>query len=339
MDPSFSGGFSYTIEVAGNPAVVYYDYATTSVKYIRATNSIGTTWGTPITLGNNASSVRMSMVIANGNPAVAFSGNGANSLVYIRAIDTTGAIWGVPVILPVTCLDSSMTIVNGNPAISYYSNISNELGYIRATDITGTTWGAPIIVDTPFVGTFSTMIVVASNPAIAYYNIGNGDLVYIRATNNDGSVWGTRVTLDGTGNVGQSTSMIIVGGNPAVAYYDVTNANLKYIRANDTTGASWGTPLTIDNSTGNVGVYPSLAIVTGQPAISYLDATNNTLKYIKAFNGAGSLWATPITLDTNGGSFTSMLTTANGTFISYQGANTLKYATVPTTAIINYIAI
>ena len=73
--------------------------------------------------------------------------------------------------------------------------------------------------------------------------------------------------------------------------YDATTDDLKYVRANDANGTSWGTPVTVA-SIGDVGQYTSLAVVNGNPAISYYDATNDHLKYVRANNadGTSSSW-------------------------------------------------
>jgi hypothetical protein len=42
----------------------------------------------------------------------------------------------------------------------------------------------------------------------------------------------------------------------------------------------WNAPVTVDSS-GTVGQYNSLAEVNGSPAISYYDATNGDLKFVR----------------------------------------------------------
>lgn len=68
------------------------------------------------------------------------------------------------------------------------------------------------------------------------------------------------------------------------------------MRATNAGGSSWGTPVTVD-ATANVGQYTSTMIVNGNPAISYYDVTNGTLKYVRANNADGSSWAAAITVD------------------------------------------
>ena len=61
----------------------------------------------------------------------------------------------------------------------------------------------------------------------------------------------------------------------------------------------WNSPQTLDNST-SVGRFTSLAVVSGTPAISYYDITNNDLKFIRAQNSNGTNWDFPQTLDDSG---------------------------------------
>ena len=65
----------------------------------------------------------------------------------------------------------------------------------------------------------------------------------------------------------------------------MTNGDLEYVRADDANGTAWGTPLSVDTA-GNVGTYTSLAVVNGNPAISYYDGQNADLKYVRSENPA-----------------------------------------------------
>ena len=91
----------------------------------------------------------------------------------------------------------------------------------------------------------------------------------------------TTTTIDSEGNAGTYTSLAFSpSGQPAISYYDLDNDDLKYATINRSTifGDVW-TTTTID-SEGDVGASTSLAFFpSGQPAISYHDRTNNSIKY------------------------------------------------------------
>jgi hypothetical protein len=82
------------------------------------------------------------------------------------------------------------------------------------------------------------------------------------------------------GNAGKYASLAVVNGTPAISYYDATTTSLKFARSSTPTGesqADWSA-ITVDN-VANVGQHTSLALINGNPAISYYDATNGDLKY------------------------------------------------------------
>ncbi|MDQ3023310.1 MAG: PKD domain-containing protein [bacterium] len=225
---------------------------------------------------------------------------------------------------------TSLAVVNGNPAISYWEGGTLDLKYVRASNAEGSAWGAPLTLDsTGFVGYDTSLEVVNGFPAVSYWDPANVELKYVRATDANGGTWGAPQILDSAGSVGSYTSLAVVNDNPAISYWDLTNLDLKYIRAANADGSgAWGVPQTLD-SVGNVGYYTSLAVVNGNPAISYLDDTNSDLKYIRATNADGSAWGAPQTLDSAGivGLYTSLAVVNGFPAISYyDGTNSdLKY--------------
>ena len=237
-------------------------------------------------------------------------------------------IWAspIPIAEGITAQYISLVIVNGNPAISYYDSTTHHLMYIRADDPDGKTWTPSSVVPVVTggdVGQYASMAIVNGFPAISYYDAA-GDLKYVRALDATGTFpWGTPKTVDSVGNVGQYTSLAVVGGKPAISYHDVTNDSLKYIQANDVNGDSWpASSVTVDNSLG-VGQYTSLAVVNGNPAISYQEVILGNMKYVRASDVNGSAWLTPITLSTSNydGSYTSLAVVDGLPAVSYYDGN------------------
>jgi hypothetical protein len=91
----------------------------------------------------------------------------------------------------------------------------------------------------------------------------------------------TPTTVDSTGDGGAYTS-IATGdnGNPIISYTDFSTLDLK-VAACTTTGCTGTATITTVDSTGDVGVYTSIAIRdNGLPVISYYDLTNSNLKVV-----------------------------------------------------------
>jgi hypothetical protein len=291
------GRFTSLVVVNGCPAISYYDATNATnvtkrdLKYVRAADASGTSWGTPVTLDSTGIVGQYtSMAIVNGNPAISYYDSTNTELKYVRAGDVSGTSWGTPTTVTTVSASTvgqytSMVVVNGNPAISYYDSTSGDLKYVRASDTNGSSWTSPLTLDfSGQVGTFTSMALINGNPAVSYFDESNGDLKYVRASDVSGTSWGTPKTVISPGIVGKYTSMMAISGKPAIAYYDDDNGDLKYVKAIDAGGTDWGTPVTVDSS-GLVGQYASLVVVNGNPAISYFDVSNGNQKWASLIYG------------------------------------------------------
>ncbi len=327
------GYYTSLVVVNGNPAISYYAASVGDLKYVRATDISGGSWGTPATLDSaGVVGLYTSLAIVNGNPAVSYYDSGNGDLKYLRATDASGGTWDTPVILDsagTVGQYASLGIVNGNPAVSYHDVSNGDLRYLRAINPSGTAWDAPVTLQSAgTIGQYTALTIVDGTPAISYYDASNGDLQFLRATDASGTAWGTPVPLDSVGSVGQYTSLAIVNGNPAVSYYDVSNGDLKHVRATDISGGAWGAPATVDSVNGVVGLYTSLAIVNGNPAVSYYDSHKQYLKYVRASDAGGTAWGAPLSLySVVRPPSLSSLTVVNGNpAVIYPGAVGLYYA-------------
>ena len=305
----------------GNPAISYYDSATQEIKYVRATNSSGTLWGTPIVVVGSFNNESTSMAIVNGNPAIVYSDGSTTDVLYIRATDANGTSWGTPVVasssLGSVGFTSSVLVVNGNPAIAYSNSIfPDQYEYVRASDVNGVSWGAPVTIEPSFSNDGSiSMTIVNGNPAVAYGDNITIDLHYVRATNVSGTSWGTPAVTGGSTTTVNQLSMAVVNGNPSMAYVG-DGGNVLYVRATDVDGTSWGTPVVIETASSR----PFLAVVNGNPAISYIDGSSD-LAYVRSSDINGGSWGAATMIAASGDEPTSLVIANGNPAISYIANN------------------
>jgi hypothetical protein len=145
-----------------------------------------------------------------------------------------------------------------------------------------------LVDDAGVVGSYGTDIAVAlPGPVfcVVYYDETNGDLKYGERPYNANS-WHT-ITVDdgGVNDVGRYPGIAIdASGTRHVSYYDATNGDLKYATCpgNCTNPSSWngsGSKIIVD-ATDDVGLFTEIAVDNfGIPHVSYIDATNQSLKY------------------------------------------------------------
>ena len=191
--PEDRGTFSWMALVKGSPAISYNDLSDDVVRYIRATNPTGTSWGDSVIIDATGEAWYTHLVVASGNPAVAYRHQGQSRLKYVRALDDAGSTWGAPVTLDDqgSCGDwLSLAIINGRPAVSYLYGETSDLRYVVAKDAEGSEWYSPIAIDTEgIVGYHTSLALVNGRPAISYYDSTNGDLKYVIANDAYGLDW------------------------------------------------------------------------------------------------------------------------------------------------------
>ena len=153
---------------------------------------------------------------------------------------------------------------------------------------------------------------------ISYYDFTNGNLKLVHC-NDPNCVGGGEsiVTVDSTGDVGAHTSLVLDGsGFPVVSYYDLGNEDLKLAHCNDANCAGANENIVTVDSSGNVGFYTSLVLdISGNPVVSYYDASNGDLKlaHCNDPNCAGAN-ENIVTVDSSGGVglYTSLVLDSSG---------------------------
>ncbi|MCB1217417.1 PKD domain-containing protein [bacterium] len=152
-----------------------------------------------------------------------------------------------------------------------------------------------------------TMEVFNGKPAVAYTIHSDFALRYVVSSTLNGEQaedWSDPVIVDDSGFFLGIFSLAEVDGNPAIAYTDNAGFDLKYARSTTASGAQaadWSQIVTLNIGDGT-GIAPSLAVVDGNPAISFQDGDSDFLMYTRSNTSTGSMaadWDTLVTLDTS----------------------------------------
>ncbi|MEZ5339823.1 MAG: PKD domain-containing protein [bacterium] len=258
--------------IQGNPAVCFGVPLAEDAYYLRSLDAIGSSWPAKQKITGNSTSLVTSLQEVGGLPAVAYV-NDFKDLLFIRAQNLAGSSWDGPVTIDTSdnYAYANMEIVDGNPAVAAYATTAKQLVYKRATNALGTAWGTLKTVDaTAQSGVFPDMLIVDGNPAIAYLDDAADRLVFIRATDSTGAGWGSRNLLWDATVTNSPVETALVNGNPAIIFID-PDQQLSYIRAIDPLGSAWSYPEVLDRY--DNAQFPSLTLINGSPAVSYLRGT------------------------------------------------------------------
>jgi hypothetical protein len=289
--------------IDGYPAIAYsigVGSFVSSLKYRRASDADGNSWPVNgITVNATANPLQLSLRIINGNPAISYYANNVRNLQLARSSDAMGNTWSSIQLLDMleyAGQTASFEIINGHAALSYSSrqNLTSNhsvIKYIRANDVAATSFSTAVALEVweQLAETLSIDL-VNGNPSLLYPGLFGKRLYYQRAVNSIGSEWADPLQLMSGKITGHDMEM--VAGNPAIAYYDELNGDLKFVRANNSDGSQWGSHIVVD-ATGDVGNNPTMIIVNGNPAISYI-TTGGGVKFVRANDPLGNTWGAPL---------------------------------------------
>jgi len=343
---------------------------TISQRYVRSTSVTGAAasdWNEPVIV-DTSSSVHhtfsdTSLAEINGNPAIVYSlythSTGITERKYVRSTTATGDApgdWqGYVVLESDTTRDiyNALAEIAGNPAVCYFhveedgADYHHNIIYLRSTSSTGDApgdWTQLVTLESETktgsyfdIGWQVSLVDIGGNPAVSYtQGFLHGAVKYARATTATGEIpldWPAPLAVD-SGNTLFDASLAEVDGNPALSYFDNTDGELKYARSTTASGADAGdwTQLVTIISDGNPGMYSSLAVIAGNPAISYL--ANPGLGYVRSTDASGgnaaSWLAAPDMVDDTAGTgwYTSLAEVDGKPAISYYDGSDedLKYA-------------
>jgi len=270
VSTSVSHSISLSMEIVnGNPGISFVD---NTLMFVRASNSVGSAWGTVKVVDAGTLNANSSLAIVNGNPSIAFEETGSEDLKFVRATDNDGDTWGVVVDVYTNGnvgYSPSLAVVNGKPAISFSEN-GKTIRYIQSDHASGNTWGqSPVVISTNGSGYYATtsLSIVNGRPAVAYEDA-EGRLMYLRANDADGSSWHYWLPIQLDTQV-DAPSLTVIDGHPAVAYVGGSGNDLRYVRALDPDGSVWSEPTVLDQEEIDTFGYTSLAPINGKPGIAY----------------------------------------------------------------------
>jgi hypothetical protein len=286
--------------VDGFPAIAYMvgsDFDR-DLKFVRALDASGTTWGAPVTVasGSGNQGEACSLLVVDGFPAICYMDNststGMAGLKFVRAQNAAGTVWGMPTgVTTGEVTATSLAIVGGHPAIGFVRGDDLSVRYVRSMLSDGGHWPSSVTIGASSGGTapYISLAVVNGRPAMGYVH--QDTLRYSRASDANGEFfWEAPVNL-GSAFV-RSVQLIVADGKPGLCYSD-DSFGLKYRRAEDASGTAWGAALTLDSSYG-CGTFSSMAIIGGLPTISYwIDSNRTDLKLVRAQDAGGTLWGDP----------------------------------------------
>jgi hypothetical protein len=239
------GHWNTLLEVAGSPAIFYYDESIGDGKYARASTADGAAladWTTFPVDGPQNSGRYGQMDIINGNPAAAFYSDAGSDVLYTRANSTDGMpqlAWpGLSLLIDglTTQVGDEVDLeeVMGNPAIAFrdFNTFGDEkLRYVYCSTPDGMgvgDWPASLLLDDG--GGWISLKVIDGNPAIAHRS--DTVLKYMRSATPTGETaadWDDRIVLDrGALPTGEWVAMVEINGRPAICYYDRNVTGLKY---------------------------------------------------------------------------------------------------------------
>jgi len=294
---------SLKLDTGGNPVVSYFDASLFDLRLLHCGNPTCTSGNTTTSADSSqttSTGLYSSLALdASGKPIVSYFEVPHDQLKVLHCNNPSCSSYGATFADPGSILGLYTSIAldaSGFPVVSYFDQTNGDLKVVHCGNATCTSGNTIVSPDTAGeVGQYTSIALDTSGfPVVSYYNQQSGDLKVLHCGDATCSSGNTIRSPDTGGDVGKYTSIKLdTSGKPAVSYYDATGGNLRVLHCGDPTCTAGNVAVTPD-AAGNVGQYTSLALdASGNPVVSYYDATNGLLKVLHCGDPACSPPSTP----------------------------------------------
>jgi hypothetical protein len=281
---------SLKLDGSGDAVVSYFDASLFDLKVLHCGNqncTSGNTTTSPDSSQTNSTGLYSSLALdASGNPVVSYFEVPHDGLKVLHCNNPSCSSYGSTFADPGNILGLYTSIAldaSGFPVVSYFDQTNGDLKVVHCGNAACTSGNTIVSPDTTGeVGQYTSIALDASgSPVVSYYNQQGGDLKVLHCGDATCSTGNTIRSPDTGGDAGKYTSIKLdASGKPVVSYYDATGGNLRVLHCGDATCTAGNVAVTPD-AAGDVGQYTSLALdASGNPVVSYYDATNGLLKVL-----------------------------------------------------------
>ena len=267
----------------------------------------GTSFSTPINLGNNTGGTFFPQIAATGNNVyVAWqNGTSGNRDIFFAASNNNGMSFGIINLSNNTGASQSPQIAtSGSNVYVTWQDIfpGNSDIFFAVSNNNGTSFGTPINISNNTGGSFNPeFVAIGSNVYVTWTDntpAGNFDILFAVSTNN-GTSFSTPINLsNNTGDSGVS-QIAVSGNNVYVTWFDDTPGNFDiFFAASNNNGTSFGTPINISNNTGD-SLFQQMALSGNNVYVTWHDTTIGDFDIFVITNAQP--FGTPVNISNNAG--------------------------------------
>jgi hypothetical protein len=244
--------------VSGQPAITYYDMQMGQHRYVRATDPLGTSWASPVSIITTSNANVSQLVIVSGRPALAHLDDSAGyrgRVRFLRANDSIGASWPAATLVATNIAGyrPSLAIIGGLPAIAFHDYTTDRLYFTIASNSAGTAWSAPVQIECCNLSNPNVSLAeVGGFPAVAFLDDDGAAyrVTYRRAGDAQGSIWpiSSRRTIEYSGYF---PTLGVCDGRPFLFWQGVSSeTGLRYTQGLDAAGTSWTKNINLTSESG-----------------------------------------------------------------------------------------
>jgi hypothetical protein len=218
--------------------------------YLQASDMLGSAWGSPQVVANDANALEAQLVEFGGQPMVGYSFSsegryavpGATqadpwTVTSIASDTTTGLLFG-----------TRLALIGGVPALAWveFSQVLGDPNHVKyVLDDGSPDQQSPFISNgTPLTHAYDVNLMEVNGlPAVSYFNFAG--MHYLRALDAEGTQWTAPIDLPGFPSIlsQRITDMAVINGHPAIAYpVNDEMYYIAYVEATDALGDTWGEP-------------------------------------------------------------------------------------------------